>query len=101
MEVLGSPPISPWVEIEGLPLQAWHEGIFKLLGDCIGRTVDVDERTQKKEFLMEGRIKVLIKNTVTLPISIPVWVEDLKFLVLVKHDEEVMRRREGKEGSGE
>lgn len=63
--------------------------------------MEVDERTQKKEFLMEGRIKVLIENTVTLPILIPVRVEDLKFLVLVEHVEEVMRRREGKEGSGE
>ena len=34
MEVLGSPPIPTWVKVKGMPLQAWHEGVFRLIGDC-------------------------------------------------------------------
>lgn len=33
MEVSGSPPNPSWVKVKGLPLQAWHEGILRLMGN--------------------------------------------------------------------
>lgn len=33
MEVLGTPPNPIWVKVKGVPLQAWHEGVFRLIGD--------------------------------------------------------------------
>lgn len=47
-------------------------GVFRLIEECLGRIVEVDERTLKKEALKEGRIKVLLYNSVTLPLSMPV-----------------------------
>ena len=54
MEVLGFSPSTCWVKIKGLPLQARHKGVFRLIGDCVGKTVEVDVRTQKKEILKAG-----------------------------------------------
>lgn len=36
MEVVGFPPRPQFVKIFGVPLQTWREGIFRLLGDCLG-----------------------------------------------------------------
>lgn len=58
----------------------------------------MDERTQKK-ILKEGRIKVLLNNSVTLPLSIPVWVENVRFTITVENAEEDARRRDGREGT--
>ena len=67
MEVLYTPPRPLWVTVQGLPLQAWHEGTFRLIGDCLGQTMEVDERTKKKEKLKAGRIEILLDKSVTLP----------------------------------
>lgn len=48
--------------------------------------MEVDEGTQK-EFLTEGIIKIMLDKSVTLPLSVLVWVEDLRFMVLVEEDE--------------
>lgn len=71
MEVLGSPPNPTWVMIKGLLLQVLHVGVFRLLGECLGRIMEVDERTLKKEALKKGILKVLLYNSVTLPLSMP------------------------------
>lgn len=57
MEILGSSPCPVWVRFKGVPLQAWHKDIFKLLGDCVGRIVEVDKKTAQKKILREGRAK--------------------------------------------
>lgn len=50
---------------------------------------------------MEGRIKILLDKSATLPMTVLVWVEDLTFRVLVKREKEDMRRREGMVGCGD
>lgn len=45
MEVIGSPPPLQWIRFHGVPLQAWREGVFRLLGDCLGQMVEVDSKT--------------------------------------------------------
>lgn len=57
--------------------------------------MEVDERTWKREHLKVGRLKILLDKSVTLPLQVPVWVEDLRFTVLV---EEEKRRQESREG---
>lgn len=56
----------------------------------------MDERTQKKEILKEGRIKVLLNNSVTLPLSIRVWVEDVRFTITVENADEDARRQDAR-----
>lgn len=46
--------------------------------------MEVDEKTIKKEHLIEGRMKVLIDNTSSLPASIPIWVEEVKYSVHIE-----------------
>lgn len=62
MEFLGSPPCPVWVRFKGVPLQAWHKDIFKLLDDCVGRIVEVDKKTAQKKILREGRAKIMLKK---------------------------------------
>lgn len=48
---------------------------------------EVDERTIK-EYLVEGRIKVLLEDTIQLPSSMPIWVEEVKFSVQLEMEME-------------
>lgn len=57
MEVLGSPRSPTWVKVKGLPLQAWHEGVFRLIGDCIGRTVELDEVVANGYIRGKGKVR--------------------------------------------
>eukprot|EP00268_Persea_americana_P062626 TRINITY_DN80456_c0_g1_i1.p2 TRINITY_DN80456_c0_g1~~TRINITY_DN80456_c0_g1_i1.p2 ORF type:complete len:156 (-),score=29.04 TRINITY_DN80456_c0_g1_i1:37-504(-) len=87
MECLGQPPRPCWIKIKGVPLHAWHEEVFKLLGGCFGRTVEVDEKTIKEEHFVEGRTKVLLDNTIQFPSSMPISVEEVKFSVHLEMEE--------------
>lgn len=48
MECMGPPPNPVGLKIQGAPLHVWHEDVFKLIGNCLGRTVEVDYRQQKQ-----------------------------------------------------
>ena len=61
--------------------------------------MEVDKRTHQ-EYLKEGRIKILLDKSVTLPLLVPIWVEGLRFMVLVEHDREDLSRQESKERGG-
>lgn len=91
MEWLGSPLRCSWIKVKGMPLQAWHEGVFRLVGNCLGRTVEVDKKTVQKDYLKESRIRVQVDKPVTLPTQLSIWVEDLKFSVSVER----WRRKKG------
>ena len=55
--------------------------MFRLIGDCVGKTVEVDARTREKKVLKEGRVQVLFNSSTILPMQVPIWVDDLKFKV--------------------
>ena len=74
IEFMGSHPISVWVRFKGVPLYAWHEVVFKLLGDCLGRTAEVDKRTVQREVLREGKIKILMSVDIG-----GAWLFNLRF----------------------
>eukprot|EP00268_Persea_americana_P002365 TRINITY_DN10711_c0_g2_i1.p1 TRINITY_DN10711_c0_g2~~TRINITY_DN10711_c0_g2_i1.p1 ORF type:complete len:318 (-),score=66.73 TRINITY_DN10711_c0_g2_i1:542-1495(-) len=101
MEVQGPPATTVWVRIKGVPLQVWHEEVFKLLGYCLGRTVEVDSGTVHKDSLREGRVKVLLDTTGTMTDRLKIWVEELLFTVGVELEEERMEREDtGENGEG-
>lgn len=70
MEVIGSPPCPRWIKFFGVPLQVWKEGISRLLGDCLGCTLEVDRVTILKEVLTHGRVKVKLGKVCKLPFFI-------------------------------
>lgn len=58
MEVFGRPPQAVWVRFTGVPIHVWREGVFELLNDCLGKSVEADPKTSKLEEIMFGRVKV-------------------------------------------
>lgn len=86
MEFLGPPPWPMWLVVRGVPLHAWHEEVFRLIGNCISRIVLVNGSTTSMEDLQDGRIKVLMDKTVSLPCSMPLWVEDLRFFIQIEEE---------------
>ncbi|KAJ8617765.1 hypothetical protein MRB53_013951 [Persea americana] len=82
MEVIRSP--LQWVRFYGVPAQARREGVFRLLGDCLGRTVEVDSKTVSKEELTFGRVKILSGKVCKVSKQIHLWVDNLQFVVVVE-----------------
>lgn len=66
-----------WVRLKDVPLQVWHEYVFRLQGDCLGSTVEVDTATVTKEYSREGRVKVLLNKSGELPAHLTIWVDTL------------------------
>lgn len=69
LEVIASPPSPRWVKVSGVPLHAWREGVFSLIGDCLGQTLAVDQDTISKEILTHGRVKVLLGKVRKLSVA--------------------------------
>lgn len=87
MEFQGSPVWPIWVNMRGVPINAWNEEVFRLLGNCLGRTVLGDSKTSRKEDLEGCQVKVLIDRPVSLPAPMFLWVEDIKFPVEISEEE--------------
>lgn len=86
MEVWGPLPTPIWVTMKVVPLHIWHEEAFRMIGNCIGCTMEVDQKTNAKEVLEEGKIKVVLENVTSLPMSLHLWVEEIKYTVLVERE---------------
>lgn len=53
-------------------------GIFRLLRDCVGKTLEADIRTVEQELLHFGRVKVMSDDFWNLPKEIILWLDDLR-----------------------
>lgn len=62
--------------------------MFTLLGNSIGRTFKVAIGMVQKKDMEVGKVKVLLDNRRTIPVSIPLWAEDVKFYVEISLDDE-------------
>lgn len=74
---------------------AWNE-VFKLLGNCIGKSVEVDWRTTSKEQLLVVRVKVLLDRPISLPTSMALWVDDFKYYIQIEEDRSFPQFEESK-----
>lgn len=72
-------------------MHAWREGVFRLLGDCLGQTLEVEQATCSKEEISFERVKVLLGKVLKLPTHILLLVEDLQISILVEADREPER----------
>lgn len=97
MECMGSPPSPVGLKIQGVPLHVWDAEILRLMGNCLGRTVEVDCRTSNKKCLEAGRVKVLLDRSVSLTNSVPIWAEEVKFNAIIDRDEELVMNVAGME----
>ncbi|GKV49313.1 hypothetical protein SLEP1_g56069 [Rubroshorea leprosula] len=64
-----------WVRISSVPLKAWGERCFQMIGETIGEVLLVHEDTKKKAILWDGRVLILclksskISNQVKLKVG--------------------------------
>lgn len=72
------------MKISGVLMQAWNEAVFKLLRNCVGKSLEVDRRTANKEFFVAGRVKVIMNRS--LPVSVALWVEDIRYAIHIVDD---------------
>ncbi|GLU15563.1 hypothetical protein SLE2022_320410 [Rubroshorea leprosula] len=52
-----------WVRISGIPLKAWSDRCFTMIGGTVGEVVMVHEDTKCKSVLCEGRVILLVPET--------------------------------------
>lgn len=95
MEVIARPPWAVWLRFRGVPQHVWMEGIFRLLGDCVGKTLEVDIRTVEQELLLFGKVKVMSDDFWNLPKEIILWLDDLRVPVKVEQDNGDCQQEEG------
>ncbi|GKV22035.1 hypothetical protein SLEP1_g31939 [Rubroshorea leprosula] len=68
-----------WVRISGVPLKAWGERCFQMIGETIGEVLLVHEDTKKKAILWDGRVLIFcsesskISNLVKLKVGEQVY----------------------------
>lgn len=73
MEVLGRPTGEVWLCFIDIPLHVWRKDVFRILGDGVGRTLEVDHRKAQQENLLFGRVKLLRDETYDAQILTRVW----------------------------
>lgn len=77
-------PAKPtWVGMCGVPAQVWNE-VFYLLGNFYRADHLSGQSNSAEEERGGGEVLILLDRSVSLPSDIPLWVEDLKFLVKIK-----------------
>lgn len=87
MEFQGHPARPTWVGMCGVPVQVWNEEVFQLLGNCINWNFFVDSQTEQRKNLEVGRVKVFLNKSGSLPLIVPLWVEDLMFFVEIREED--------------
>lgn len=84
MQFTCDPQRQLWVKILGVPMWAWNEEVFKLLGNCNGNSLEVDRRTTNKETFVAGCRKVMLNRSLLAMVGL--WVEDLRYAIHIAED---------------
>lgn len=67
-------------------MHTWNEEVFKLLGNCMGRAMEVDQRTTNKEFLASSLMKVMMNRFFSFLVIVTLWVEAFKYQIEIEED---------------
>lgn len=84
MQFTGYPQRQLWAKILGVPMGAWNEELFKLVGNCNGKSLEVDRRTANKETFVVGCGKVMLNRSLLAMVGM--WVEDLRYAIHIAED---------------
>lgn len=74
-----------WVGLPGLPLEFWHQKVFKGIADSFGSLVTIDKFTLLKTRLVYARICVNVAVNTVLPTLVTLkskfgkWVQPLEY----------------------
>jgi hypothetical protein len=80
-----------WVKVFGIPLHAWGDNLFKLLGARFGEFVDYDEPTASRMRLDVARLKLSTPIRSRIETLVAVSVMGVIFEVWVMEEEEERR----------
>ncbi|KAJ4824483.1 hypothetical protein Tsubulata_049970, partial [Turnera subulata] len=72
-----------WIEIRGLPLNAWCQEFFEHIGSHFGRLVRVHHETKQRKHLGPARLEVLTSQGGLISKSLTVGVMGQMYVVLV------------------
>lgn len=72
--------------MKGVSFHVWQKSFFHRLGDCLGKTMEVDRRTVSRENLLFGRVKILLESSKKVPTTLSLWLDDLIASVDVEKD---------------
>ncbi|GKV35501.1 hypothetical protein SLEP1_g43759 [Rubroshorea leprosula] len=75
-----------WLCISGVPLQAWNDRCFEMVGRTVGEVVLIHDDTRRKAILCDGRVLVLCSNVSKVSKSIKLNVDE-KFEIGVVEEE--------------
>ncbi|GLT49722.1 hypothetical protein SLA2020_232600 [Shorea laevis] len=76
-----------WLHISRVPLKAWGERCFKMVGETVGEVLMIHEDTKEKSILWDERLLVLCPNSSKLAKRIKLKVEDKVYEVEIVEEE--------------
>ncbi|GKV13309.1 hypothetical protein SLEP1_g24337 [Rubroshorea leprosula] len=76
-----------WLRINGIPLKAWSDRCFKMIGESVGEVVKIHEDTSSKSILCDGRILVICLAEQKISKQIALKVEGKWYEIQVVEEE--------------
>ncbi|KAF7112336.1 hypothetical protein RHSIM_RhsimUnG0239600 [Rhododendron simsii] len=76
-----------WLSCSGMPLNAWNDKNFKLIGKLWGQYIQVDDKTLRDEYFAEGRILISTFEASKIDSWIMLDVDNMLYRVYVEEDD--------------
>ncbi|GLT26697.1 hypothetical protein SLA2020_017430 [Shorea laevis] len=76
-----------WLRISRVPLKAWGERCFQMIGEMVGEVLMIHEDTKKKSILWDGRVLVLCSDSSKIAKRIKLKVGDQVYEVEIIEEE--------------
>ncbi|GKU93217.1 hypothetical protein SLEP1_g6825 [Rubroshorea leprosula] len=76
-----------WLRVSGVPLKAWCDRCFALIGGTVGEVVMVHDDTRNKFFMCEGRVLVLCSDEFKIAKTVQLKIEGQTYEVGVVEEE--------------
>jgi hypothetical protein len=72
-----------WVRIYGVPLQLWHEPVFRTILKAYGEVIGLDEETRGRSRFDVARVKILVPILGDIDFTQEISSQGLKFVIRV------------------
>ncbi|GLT99078.1 hypothetical protein SLE2022_165430 [Rubroshorea leprosula] len=76
-----------WLRISGVPLQAWNDRCFEMVGGTVGEVVMIHDDTRRKAILCDGRVLVICSAESKVSKSIRLRVDEKMYAIEVVEEE--------------
>lgn len=75
-----------WLNFEGVPLHAWHAGMFVSLGEQWGSIVEIEDLTLMKKQLQRGRVSIFTTKQEMIHATVNLLVEGCSYMIRATED---------------